>query len=104
MPYDKLWEFVVRADWRLITPEDEYIAFAIGALVVAAILIRSRKRTRKRIDTIETRLSKLQSEVAAILQVQSALITKQNPSSKVEADPSDMATETVPPPTTSLPG
>jgi hypothetical protein len=105
MPYDKLWEFVARADWGLITPEDEYIAFAIGAVVVTAIVTRSRVRIWKRIETIETRLNQLQNEVAAILQVQSALIMKQSANSKVGIDPPDMTVETMsmPPPTTSLP-
>jgi uncharacterized protein YoxC len=111
MPYDKLWEFVVHADWRLVTQEYEYIAFAIGAFVVVTVLIRSRMRMWKRIKTIETRLSKMQSEIATILQVQAALITKQNANSKVEIDPRSTAVEmtggdivgqSMSPPTTSL--
>jgi hypothetical protein len=92
MPYDKLWEFVAHAQWRLIAPEYEYIAFAIGAFVVVAVLVRSRMRIWKRIETIEIRLSKMQSEIASVLQVQAALITKLNANSKVEIDPHDTTT------------
>ena len=88
MPYNKLWEFVARADWRLVT--SEYIALAIGAFVgafvVVVVLIRSRLRIWKRIETIEAGFSKMQSEIATILQVQTALITKLNATSKVEID------------------
>ena len=93
MPYDKIWEFVVHADWRSITPEYEYIAFTIGAFVVVSVLIRSRMRIWKRIETIETRLSKMQSEIATILQVQAALITKLNANPRVEIDPPDTVVE-----------
>ena len=91
MLYDKLMEFVVRADWRLMTPE--YIALAIGGFVVVAVLIRTRIRIWKRIETIETRLSKMQSEIATILQVQAALITKLNANSKVEIAPRSTVVE-----------
>src|SRR5262252_5436876 len=93
MPYDKIWEFVVHADWRSITPEYEYIAFTIGAFVVVSVLIKSRMRIWKRIETIETRLSKMQSEIATILQVQTALITKLNANSKVEIAPRSSVVE-----------
>jgi uncharacterized protein YoxC len=98
MPYDKLWEFVARADWRLMTPE--YIAVAIGAFIVVAVLIRSRlgiskriERISKRIEMIEAGLSKMQSEIATILQVQTALITKLNGTSKVDSDQHNAAIE-----------
>jgi uncharacterized protein YoxC len=99
MPYDKLWEFVTRADWRLKTPE--YIALAIGVFVVVAVLIRSRLRIWKRIETIEAGFSKMQSEIATILQVQTALITKLNATSKVEIDQHNAAIETMSPSTES---
>ena len=91
MQYDRLWELVERVDWRLITPE--YIALAIGAFVIAMVLMRSRMRIWKRIETIEIRLSKVQSEIATILQVQAALITKLNANPKVEIDPPDTVVE-----------
>jgi hypothetical protein len=93
MLYDKLWEIAVRADWRLITPE--YIALAIGAFVVVVVLTRSRMRIWKRMETIETRISKMQNEVTTILQVQAALITKPKANSKVEIDPRGTAAEII---------
>jgi hypothetical protein len=91
MLYDELWEIVLRADSRLITAE--YIALAICAFAVVAVLTRSRVRIWKRIGTIESRLSKMQSEIAAVLQVQAALIAKLNANSKVENDPPSAAVE-----------
>jgi len=68
----KLWEIVVSADWRLTA-----VALTVGAFVVAAVLIWNRsRRIWKRMETIETRLSKMQSEVTTILQIQSALVAK----------------------------
>jgi hypothetical protein len=84
MLYDKLWEIVVRADWRFITVE--YVALAICAFVVAVVLIRNISRIWKRMRTIETQLSKMENEITAVLQVQAALITKLNANSKVEID------------------
>jgi hypothetical protein len=40
--YDKLWEIAERADWRLMTVE--YEAFAVGALVIAAVHRPLRRR------------------------------------------------------------
>jgi uncharacterized protein YoxC len=78
-----VWDFVAGADWRLMSPE--YVALTIGAFVVVALLIRGRLRISKRMETIEAGLSKMQSEIATILQVQAALITK-NATSKAEID------------------
>jgi hypothetical protein len=86
-----VWEFVAGADWRLMTPE--YVALTFGAFVVVALLIRRRLRIWKRMGTIEAGLSKMQSEIATILQVQSALITKLNATSKVEIDQRNTAIE-----------
>jgi hypothetical protein len=84
-----LWEIVVSADWRLTA-----VALAVGAFAVAAVLIWNRsRRIWKRMETIESRLGKMQNEVTAILQVQSALITKLNVNSKVEVEPRGMAVE-----------
>jgi hypothetical protein len=61
-------------------------------------------------ETIETRLNKMQSEIAAILQVQAALIMRLNATSKVETVPrstalevsgDDIAGQSMSPPTTS---
>jgi hypothetical protein len=80
---------VVSVDWRLTA-----VALAVGAFVVAAVLIWNRsRRIWKRMETIETRLSKMQNEVAAILQVQAALIAKLKVNSKVEVEPRGMAVE-----------
>src|SRR6266446_7548167 len=85
-----LWEIVVSVDWRLTA-----VALAAGAFVVAAVLIWNRsRRIRKRMETIETRLSKMQNEVATILQVQAALIAKLKVNSRVEIDPRSTAVET----------
>jgi hypothetical protein len=86
-----LWEIVVSANWRFLTPE--YIALAICAFVAVAILIWTITRISKRIETIETLLSKMQSEITTILQVQTALIMKMNPNYKVEIDPRGAAAE-----------
>jgi hypothetical protein len=98
----------VRDDCRLMTAE--YMALATGAFVVAAVVIRSGMRIWKRMHTIETKLSRMQNEIATVLQVQAALITKLNANSKVEIDPrgtaveisgGDVAGKTMSPPTTS---
>jgi len=78
----------MRADWRLIA-----VALAVGAFVIAAVLIWNRSRIWKRIRTIETQLSKMQNEITAVLQVQAALITRLNVNSKVETDPGSGAVE-----------
>jgi hypothetical protein len=102
--YDKLWDMAVRDDWR------EYIALATGGFVIAMVLIRSRRRIWKRMQTIETQLSKMQNEISAILQVQAALITKLSINSKADIDPGgttveigsgDVAGQTMSRPTTS---
>jgi hypothetical protein len=46
MLYDTLWEIVALADWRLMA-----VALAVGAFVVAAVLIWNRSRIGKRIGT-----------------------------------------------------
>ncbi len=107
MLYDQLREIAMQADWRQLTVE--YAALAIVAFMVAAGLISSRMRIRKRIQAIETQLSHMQNEIAALLQVQTALITRLNGKSKMETDPrytpvemadSEVIGLTVSPPTT----
>jgi hypothetical protein len=85
MLYDQLREIAMHADWRQLTVE--YAAVAIGAFMVAAGLISSRMRIRKRMDAIETQLGHMQNKIAALLQVQAALITRLNGKSKMELDP-----------------
>jgi hypothetical protein len=50
MLYGKLWDIGVRADWRLMSLQ--YEALAVGGFVVAAVLLWSRIRMRKRIRRI----------------------------------------------------
>ena len=56
MLYDELFGTAVRDDWRLMVVE--YKPMAVGAFVVAAILIWDRLRTWKRTRRIETELRK----------------------------------------------
>ena len=67
MIYDKLWEIVERADWRLMIAE--YKALAIGAFMVAAVLIWNRIRLSRRIRRIENQLKKMEKKIS-ILEVQ----------------------------------
>ena len=87
MLYDRLWEIAAGADWRLIS--DEYKALAVGGVVVVAVLIWRRTRIRKQMQTIETRfsriesqLSKMKNELDAVLKIQVSLITRLNAQSK----------------------
>ena len=107
MLYDQLREIAMYADWRQLTVGSA--ALAIGACMVVVGLISSRMRIKKRIETIETQISQMQNEIAALLQVQAALITKLNAKSKGAIDPRDTPVEmadaevlglTVSPPTT----
>jgi type VI protein secretion system component VasK len=82
MPHEQLWQLAKHADWRQMPVE--YAMLAIGAFVVAVILRRS-MRNSKRIQTIENQLSKMQNqlskmqnEIAALLQIQTALITSRS--------------------------
>ena len=107
MLYDQLREIAMYADWRQLTVGSA--ALAIGACVVAAGLMSSKMRIKKRMQTIETQLSQMQNEIAALLQVQAALITKLNTKPKGAMDRRDTPLEmadgeviglTVSPPTT----
>src|SRR5215468_3601526 len=88
MSYDKLWNVVVRIDWHVIA-----VAFAISSFVLAATLTWNTIRIRKHIGTIKSQLSEIQKQITAVLQIQTALITKRSEKSKVEIDPSDAAVE-----------
>jgi hypothetical protein len=92
MLYDKLWEIAVRADWRLTTVE--YKALAVGAFVVAAVLVWNRIRIWKRIWMIETQLKQMQREIDIVeMQESRRLIMELNANSKVEIDRRDTAIE-----------
>jgi hypothetical protein len=90
MPYDKLWDIVVRPDWRLVSVE--YSAWAVGAFVVATVLIWNGIRMRKRMRRVEIQLQKTQKEVG-LLQMQESrrLMTELNAKSGEKLEPHDPA-------------
>ena len=95
MIYDKLWEIVERADWRLLIVE--YKALAIGAFVVAAVLMWNRIRLLRRIRRIENQLKKMEKKIS-ILEVQESgrlmrLVKELNAKSRVKVDRRDAAAE-----------
>jgi hypothetical protein len=95
MIYDKLWEIVERADWRLMIVE--YKALAIGAFVVAAVLMWNRIRWLGRVRRIENKLKKMEKKIS-ILEVQESrrlmrLMKELNSKSRVKVDPRDAAAE-----------
>jgi hypothetical protein len=95
MIYDKLWEIAERADWRLMIVE--YKTLAIGAFVVAAVLMWNRIRLFRRLRRLENQLKKMQKKVS-ILEVQESgrlmrLVKEFNAKSRAKADPRDRAAE-----------
>ncbi len=93
--YDKLWEIVERADWRLMPAE--YKALAVGAVAVAVVLIWKRIRFWKRMRRIETQLRKMEKKIS-ILEVQESrrlmrLVKELNAKSRAKVDPRDTAAE-----------
>jgi hypothetical protein len=95
MIYDKLWEILERADWRLMIVE--YKALAIGAFVVAIVLIWNRIRWSRRIRRIENQLKKMEKKIS-ILEVQESgrlmrLVQGLNAKSRVKINPRDTAAE-----------
>jgi len=95
MIYDKLWEILERDDWRLMIVE--YKAWAIGAFVVAAVLIWSRIRLWRRLRRIENQLKKMEKKIS-ILEVQESgrlmrLVKELNAKSRVKINPRDAAAE-----------
>jgi hypothetical protein len=86
MVYDRLWDIVVRLDWRLTSIE--YTAWAAGGVVVATALIWNGIRMRKRMRRIETELQKMQREIS-LLQMQESrrLMTELNAKSKEKIEP-----------------
>jgi hypothetical protein len=95
MIYDKLWEIMERADWRLLIVE--YKALAIGAFVVAAVLMWNRIRLLRRLRRIEHQLKKMEKKIS-ILEVQESrrlmrVVKELNTKSRVKVDPRDTAAE-----------
>src|SRR5260370_4313763 len=95
MIYDKLWEILERDDWRLMIVE--YKALAIGAFVVAAVLIWSRIRLWRRLRRIENQLKKMEKKIS-ILEVQESgrlmrLGKELNKKYRVKINPHDAAAE-----------
>ena len=95
MIYDKLWEIVERADWRLMIVE--YKTLAIGAFVVAAVLMWNRIRLLRRMRRIENQLKKMEKKIS-ILEVQESgrlmrLVKELNAKSRVKVDPRYPAAE-----------
>ena len=90
--YDKLWEIAERADWRLMTVG--YKTFAVGAFVIAAVLIWNSIRIWKRMWRIETQLSKMEKKINTLeMQESRRLMTVLNANSKARIDPRDTAVE-----------
>ena len=83
-----LWEIVMRADWRLMA-----VALPVGAFAAVVVLIWNGSRILRRIRTVEAQLTKMQNEITAVLQVQTALLTRLNVASRVETDRRDTAVE-----------
>jgi Lipopolysaccharide assembly protein A domain len=95
MIYDKLWEILERDDWRLMIAE--YKALAMGAFVVAAVLIWNRIRLSRRIRRIENQLKKMEKKVS-ILEVQESrrlmrLVKELSAKSRMKVDPRDTTAE-----------
>ena len=95
MIYDKLWEIVERADWRLMIAE--YKALAIGVFMVAAVLIWNRVRLSRRIRRIENQLKKMEKKIS-ILEVQESgrlmrLVKELSAKSRLRVGPRDAAAE-----------
>jgi hypothetical protein len=95
MIYDKLWEIMERADWRLLIVE--YKALAIGAFVVAAVLMWNRIRLLRRLRRIENQLKKMEKKIN-ILEVQESrrlmrLVKELSAKSRMKVDPRDTTAE-----------
>jgi hypothetical protein len=86
--YDELYGTAVRDDWRLMVVE--YKPVAVGAFLVAAVLIWDRLRIWKRTRRIETELRKTERKVH-ILELQESgrlmrLMTELNARSRVKIE------------------
>ena len=95
MIYDKLWEIVERADWRLMS--DEYKALAVGAFIAVAVLIWNRIRFWKRMRRIEAQLRKMEKKISILETRESSrlmrLMKELNAKSRVKIDPGETAAE-----------
>jgi hypothetical protein len=95
MIYDKLWEIVERADWPLMIAE--YKTLAVGAFVVAAVLVWGRIRLWRRMRRIEDQLKKMQKKVSILEAKESGrlmrLVKELNAKSRMKVDPRDRAAE-----------
>jgi hypothetical protein len=95
MIYDKLWEIMERADWRLLTVE--YKALAIGAFLIAAVLMWNRIRLLRRLRRIENQLKKMEKKIN-ILEVQESrrlmrLVKELSAKSRMKVDRRDTTAE-----------
>src|SRR5882762_5540271 len=95
MIYDKLWEILERADWRLLI--GEYKALAIAAFVVAAVLMWNRIRLLRRLRRIENQRKKMEKKIS-ILEVQESrrlmrLVKELSAKSRMKVDPRYPAAE-----------
>jgi hypothetical protein len=95
MIYDKLREIVERADWPLMIAE--YKTLAVGAFVVAAVLVWGRIRLWRRMRRIEDQLKKMQKKVSILEAKESGrlmrLVKELNAKSRMKVDPRDRAAE-----------
>ena len=92
---EKLWEIVERADWRLMTVE--YKALAVGAFVVAAVLIWGRIRIWRRMRSIENQLRTMKKKITLMEVRESGRLMRMmkefNAKSRVNGDRRDTAVE-----------
>jgi hypothetical protein len=105
MLYENLFELLEHANLMPI----EYMAFALGALVVAGGIIRKAIRLSRRMQDIHAQISRMEKRISTLeMQESRRLMTKLNANSKREIDHSGLAIEidndveglTVSPPTT----
>jgi hypothetical protein len=93
--WEKLWEIMERADWRLMTVE--YKALAVGAFVVAAVLIWGRIRMWRRMRRIEAQLRKMERKITLMEARESGrlmrLMKEFNAKSRAKVEPRDTAVE-----------
>jgi hypothetical protein len=93
--WEKLWEIMERADWRLMTVE--YKALAVGAFVVAAVLIWGRIRMWRRMRRIEAQLRKMERKITLMEARESGrlmrLMQEFNAKSRAKVEPRDTAVE-----------
>jgi hypothetical protein len=93
--WEKFWEIAERADWRLMPVESK--AFAVGAFVVAAVLILGRIRMWRRMRRIESQLRAMEKKIALMDARESGrlmrLMKEFNAKSRVKGDTRDASVE-----------